>query len=529
MVANPPIRAISLNRLVTIKLTNIQGLLVCLAIGFFVRLIPELLAFSAPIGFDTIYYASVMKNGVILSDWTAFFSSTWLLNTLIVPLYGILKIDPFLLLKLIGPLLYGLNVAGVYWFARKNLDWSTTMGILAGVFFALQLASLRISWDLLRNMLGLATLLFALSYIKDVKSTRGALVFSILSLLAVFSHEYTGVILIFVVIGFAVWRLVKGRSDLSQRLILATLPALGIFSIGMYLRMFPISTVSTTNVISAGDLVNANPSSLFFLTNYLEIKSSVDFYTNYSALALSVGLLFLVLYAPYLYLAFKGFFRNRVLTLWTVLLLIGSFSCLVIPFCALSFWHRWMFMLAFPFTFYSVYGLKKLYKRVKEENYRQSLSFFFSKKTAIMILLTFSLALAYLASPLLMVYANTSVPSATGTYLYFSNSPSVPYQDVNSVTQAMNWLNSTLDSSSCVILQHAYLFWGQLYLDKSHSIVTFETNDVPLAVNKALENDFSTIYFVWWNQPIGWYNVSVPDSFVIMQSFDRISVYVYGA
>ena len=94
--------------------------------------------------------------------------------------------------------------------------------------------------------------------------------------------------------------------------------------------------------------------------------------------------------------------------------------------------------------------------------------------------------------------------------------------------EAMNWLNKTMGSSSCVILHHAYLFWGQLYLDNSHSIVTFENNDVNLAVNKALENNFSTVYFVWWNTPIGWYNVSVPSNLMNIQNFGRISVYVYG-
>ena len=121
------------------------------------------------------------------------------MNALIVPLYGVTKIDPFLLLKVVAPLLFGLNVAGVYWFARKNLGWSMTLGMVAGVFFALQLASLRISWDLLRNTLGLGILLFALAYVKDVKTTRGLAIFGVLSLLAVFAHEYAAVSLLFVV------------------------------------------------------------------------------------------------------------------------------------------------------------------------------------------------------------------------------------------------------------------------------------------------------------------------------------------
>ncbi len=515
-------------RFLNVRLTDYRALIACLTIGFLVRLAPEILAFPNPIGFDIIDYASMMNSGIVLPNWSAFFTSTWLLNAIIVPLYGFLQVDPFLLLKVIAPLLYGLNVAGIYWFARKNLGWSMQMGLAAGVFFALQLASLRISWDLLRNTLGLGILLFALSYVKEIKSNRGLAIFAVLSLVSVFAHEYAAVTLLFVVVGLIVWRFIKGRSDISKRLLLGSLPALSVFSIGMYLRMFPITLASVTNIIRAGDVVNANPGRIFFLVDYLHVKSSVDFYGSYTALALSVGLLFVVLFGPYLYLVLKGVFHNRVLTLWTILLLIGSFGCLVVPFSALTYWHRWMFMLAYPFTFYAVYGLSKLFSKTLKEGKVNSLPMCFNKKVAVTILLTFSLGIAYLASPILMVYANTSVPSLTGTYLYFSNSPTVPYQDVGDVTKAMNWLNNTMDSSSCVVLQYAYLFWGQLYLDKSHSIVTFENNDVNLAVNTALAHNFTTVYFVCWNEPIGWYNLSVPESFVSLQDFGRISVFVYG-
>ena len=127
-----------------------------------------------------------------------------------------------------------------------------------------------------------------------------------------------------------------------------------------------------------------------------------------------------------------------------------------------------------------------------------------------------------------MVCASASVPDVTGTYLYFSDSPTVPYEDVNNVIEAMKWLNNNIDAVSCVALQHAFLRWGELYLDKSHIIVHF-ISDVNSAISTAFSNDFSRVFFVWWNAPIGWYGVSVPESFVSVQTFGRISVYVYGS
>jgi hypothetical protein len=221
----------------------------------------------------------------------------------------------------------------------------------------------------------------------------------------------------------------------------------------------------------------------------------------------------------------KGFFRNRVLNLWTGFLLIGAFGCLLIPFAALEYWHRWMFMLVYPFTFYAVNGLSRLSSKLHEKSTNFS-SWFSNKKAATMVMLTFSLGIAYLATPLLMVYGSTSLPTVSGTKLYFSTSPTVPYEDVNSVVEAMDWLNNHLNQVSCVALQHAFLRWGELHLDKSHTIVHFEI-DVDSAVNTGLEKGFSSVLFVWWNEPNGWYGISVPESFGRVQDFGRISVYEY--
>ena len=508
------------------NLTDQKALFACLSIGFLVRLVPELLAFPHPIGFDTIHYAAAMESGVVIAHWSRVFTSSWLLYALIVPLYNLLQADPFILLKIVAPLLFGLNVAGVYWFSRKMLGWNLRISVLTGVFFALQLASLRISWDLLRNTLGLGLLLFALSYAKEVNSKRGFILFAVLSLLSVFAHEYAAVILLVVVFGLLVWKFVKRKFDSgSIRLVLASLPALTVFLLNIGLRVFPVSYVIVTNVIKARDAVRANVGGIEFLVNYLNVNENVDSYASYWDLALSVALLFAVLFLPYIFLVVKGFFSNSVLNLWTGLLLVGAFGCLLVPFAALQYWHRWMFMLAYPFSFYAINGFGRFLNQLRKGNSRLS-SWFSGRKAAASILLTFALGIAYLATPLLMVYGNVNVPVVSGTYLYFSTSPTVPYEDVDSVVDAMHWLNDYLDTVTCVALQSAFLSWGELYLDNSHAIVYFEV-DVDSAVKTGFENGFNDVYFVWWNEPIGWDGISVPETFVRGQDFGRITVYEY--
>ena len=182
-------------------------------------------------------------------------------------------------------------------------------------------------------------------------------------------------------------------------------------------------------------------------------------------------------------------------------------------------------MLVYPFTFYAVSGFGRSLRKLREKNARFS-SWFFDKKATTMVLITFTLGVAYLATPLLMVYTTASVPAVTGTYSYFSTSPAVPYEDVNNVVDAMEWLNDHLDVASCVVLHNAFLNWGELYLDKSHTIVHFEV-DINSALTAGFENGFNNMFFVWWNVPIGWYGISLPESFVSIHDFGRISVYAY--
>jgi hypothetical protein len=508
------------------KFSTVKVLGVMFLVGFLVRLVPELLAGALPIGFDTVHYAAAMQSGVVFAHWSSFFTSSWLFYALTVPVYGLLQVDPFLLLKVMAPALYGLNVAGIYFFARKVLGWDFRMGVFAGVFFALQLAALRISWDLLRNTLGMGLLLFALAYVREVDSKRGFKLFSVLSLLCVFAHEYAAATLLVAVLGLVVWRMFKRQLfSGAKRLLLGVLPALAVFVVGMALRFFPVGYVAETNVIEVGETVTVKAGGLFFLENYLATNSSVISYAGYWDLALNVVLLFALLFLPYIFLVVRGFFRNHILNFWTGLLLVGAFGCLLVPVAALEVWYRWMFMLVYPFTFYAVSGFGRLAGWFSGNCFRFC-SWFSSKKAVVMVLLTWVLGVAYLATPALMILANTSLPMPLSLTLYFSTSPTVPYEDERGVVAAMSWLDDNMDGFSVVVLESVFFFYGQLYLDKDKPIIYVQT-DLDLAVQTAFDREFGSVYFVYWNQPIGWVGVSVPEGFVSVRDFGRISVYAY--
>jgi hypothetical protein len=501
--------------------STVKVLSVVFLFGFLVRLVPELIAFSSPIGFDTVYYAVVMKSGVVWANWGSFFTSTWLLYGLTVPLYAVSGVDPFVLLKVVAPALYGLNAAGVYWFSRRFLGWDVKLGLAAVGLFAFSFAALRISWDLLRNTLGMGLLLFCLPLISRVGSRRGFVGFAVLSLLTVFAHEFAAVTWVFVFAGLLVWRRIKGRfGGDSVRVLLAGLPALVVFAVGMLLRVFPLQFGSSaSNLISTGEATVGR--SLFF-ANYLVVNDSVFSYSSYWSLLFEVVLLFAFLYLPVLFLVWKGYFRNNVLNLWLGLLLVGAFGCLVMPIFALDLWSRWMFMLVYPFTFYAAWGLFRIFKSHGKPRLVNHASRGLAKVSLVVVLV---LGCSYLLMPLLMTSTNLgSIPTAIS--LHFSTAPTPSYDDVNGVIEAMQWLNDNMNAASFVVLYHGFVPWGRLYLDQSHLMVEF-VNDAEAAVELGFDRGFNCSYFVWWNEPNSWHEGSVPEGFTNVQNFDHISVYVY--
>ena len=515
-----------------ISLTDSKGLLMCFSAGLILRLIPEVLAFPYPISWDMVHYAYFMRSGIVWVHWSSFFTSTWLLYSFLFPIHSHLGVDSFLLLKIAGPILFGFSVCGVYWFARSFLGWSLKKSLSAGGFFSIQLASLRISSEFLRNTLGLSLLLFTLPLIKKLDSKRCFIVFTLLSLLTVFAHEYAAVTLLVVSLAFAFPGLLDknddGRIRRSRRLILAVLPALIVFLAGLCLRMFPVPYESLPavgpNLVWVKDTVRQSYSNLLFFVNYLGMNTGLDIYPNYLFLVLNVLALFALLYLPYVYLVWKGSFRNEILDIWTGLLLFGSFACLVTPFFALDYWHRWMFMLVCPFTFYAVNGAKILLGRLSKARVTLKKLGKIRSKMSVMVLTTVFFGAIYLATPFLMVNVGFGIYSLYPVCRYFSSAPTVPYQDIDGTIQAMQWLEDNVQVDSCVVLQNAFVAWARLYLENSHNVIGY-MNDVYMAVDYALQEGYNHVYFVCWNENIGWYGTYVPEGFVELQSFGRISVF----
>lgn len=513
---------LNLRRIFAIKLGNRKALLFLFILGFALRVIPEALSYPYPIGFETLFYVARIKTGVIWPHWTWIFSS-WLLYAILIPLQRAVQVDPFLLLKLVAPTLYGVNASAVYYFARKALNWDIGKSFGAASFLTFQLATLRISWDLFRNFLGLALLLFALPHMpwKTTESKRQFLWFALLSLLIVFSHELVSIVLLAIFMGLAASHVQQRRKDDLLKALSFILPSTGVVVTSLFMltsdKLAPFN-LSNSNIIS----LESHPTGLFLIVNYLNYSGTVR-YSTYLELALNILPFFAVLYLLSLPLVLVGFFRHRILDWWTTLLLVGSLGALIVPFFALDLWDRWMLMLVYPFTFYATNGVDKVLKSKGASinlNWRWTRWIRVSRRTASGIV--FLTILLFLFS--MTVNYGAQIP---GTSLYVPSMyvNTIPLEDIGATMDAINWLNTHAGKGSSVLVHLAFRWWVVLNLSNSDPVVFYFTRDVESALDAALLRGFDSVYFIWWNQEIGWYNLSIPNHFRPVFASERISVF----
>jgi hypothetical protein len=507
------------------------GLLLAFGVGWAVRLLPELLAYPYAIGFDTVYYAWRLQEGVVWAHWSQVFSS-WLVYALLVPFAAGLRLDPFVVLKLAMPVLFGVTVAGVFYLAVQGLRWSTRKGLVAAGLFAFSLAALRISSDLYRNMLGLGVLLFAVPWmLRRPLDARHLGVFSVLALLTVVSHEYVAVLLLVSVAGVVLQHSVNHEQKEAAKVAMAAVPAAAVFLVGVVLRAYPLyKAAATPNILSAYQSSGQLGGPLFFLTNYLAVSSVFSASVTYVGLVATVVSLFLVLYGVLVPLVVVGGFRHRVLDVWTGLLLVGGVGCLVVPFSALQYWDRWMMLLVLPLTFYATHGFVRVLQSPQPlaVTVGQVGTVRVSRRTARgLVLASVTMGFVFITSPMFLGLGGVYALPTTVTYLPSTMLAStIPLTDVAGTVDAFEYLDGAMDANACLLAHHAFVYWARLYVDEQHVVVCFN-DDVDHAIAVGAEHGLTRFFLVWWNTDIGWYGSAAPADFQPIFHSGRISVFEY--
>lgn len=471
-------------------------------IPFVIRLIPEVLAWPYPIGFDTIYaYVPWIESGYPLNlDSFTMLKGARMLPLLALLMNKMLFNDAILTVKILGPVLYAFMGLSMYIFARKTLSWDSWKSLLLVIFSSLYFVSLRISWEMYRQMLGTIFLLLALSCYWSSKSRWTTALTLLFTLLTILSHEIAGAVLLALMFVEAVYGVIKR----DGRLPAATLSVfMGAAFLG-YMFLDPAT---------------------------LSLKLPFETFTEDRAILAGHILGFIIFcYAFLLPFMLYGIakVRNRLVLGWLIISLIPGLWPMIYPSLCPPLWFRWIIFMVYPTCIYSTEGVYTLLSRGGG-----------SKVLALVYLCFIGITAGYylIADP---EHAFPYFADYNPYKAYIQSSmlqSTMPLRDIGPTIQAANWLSE--NAHGIIVLHEAFYPWAIRCKCLTDKLMVIRERDLSKpdrmnfadalieVANKASHESYE-IYTIWWTNGKGWYNVpTLPSEFQLVKSFGDIGVYVF--
>lgn len=405
--------------------------------GLTIRALPEFLSGSYPVGFDLL--AGYAPSVFAFPDFSPLKLFGWAYSPLAVAVlwffWRLSGADLYLLLKVAGPVFYGLFVLSFYYMLSRGLGWNKRKCFVTALVFLLQPAILRTGWDQLREELGLIFLFVLLGKVKlDLVGGAKSKPFWILALsvLIVLSHQLAA-ILFFVVTLFQ-WCIALVKRQKSFGLgFLAVLPSAAVFAWELYMSYFvnpgfsshfaPISLPSGSNN--------------FVFTNYF-LSDPRFLGGDYFTVLGYVGCLSFYAVVPLVPVAWKGVFRDRVLAPMLVWLGVMSYSILAYPWYAFAQYWWWILLLPIPLTVYLGEGLERLEVFTSPKRFR------------------ITVAGLILLGVVGFGYA-TSIIRIGGPYMPSGLVESaMPFEDISNLKKALEWVNQNASFNFSVIVDEKF-------------------------------------------------------------------------
>jgi hypothetical protein len=469
----------------------------------FIRSIPEILVGPYPIGWDTItfYVTNTLDLAAGRAGFLVLLGNAPLLYSLSLAMYTILGLDPILIFKVLGPILYGGMTWSLYRFLRVGLGWSSRESLGAVLFSSLYFVTLRIGWDMYKDLLGLTFVLLSLPLINDHPSLRSKTILSGLIALSVASDQLTGVIALSVV----------GLRGLLAFFRTSKREFLELVEIGFPGAILFLLIALAGSIVSGTSLIQSNP---VFLTPNI-VVASVGF-VSYAYLLIIPLSLIGVNSVP-----------NTEVRSWTLVCLILSLTALIPFFGFIVMSYRWSLLLDIPLCIFAAAGLTRL-ARLRVNLGRWNLPG--RKIAAALSMVMIVLSALYLALP-----AQSAMPYYTvfpGLIPTSMLQGTVPLSDMNNLREVIGWVAANIAPNTALITHVAIYGWAREYLPLQFSINrVFDYGfSSPLAgVEMARSAGYTVVYMIWWINGLGWYGQQyVPNGFSLLVRNGNFAVYEYA-
>jgi len=420
--------------------------------------------------------------------------------------------DPFIAVKLLGPILTGFVSLSAYFYGRLALAWDCRKALFASLIATLYFVGLRISWDLYRNMLGVIFLFAAVTALEVFSGIRRYLFIGAFTLLTFMSHQITAVILLGVFLIRGLWLFTRGRwGDGKAHLYLSAMAG-GLLLYQLYSPEIggPVVPVAISG-----------------------------FHMSLETITYVVGFL-VYCFIFLLPLALPGVRLDRQISIncWTLVCFVLLIPVLVGGVTSIPLWPRWPLMLVYPLSFYFAEGLETAMRFGRWRS---------PKGLAVKISAIGLVALIAVTSGHYLVdYPERSLPYFTeyNSYLRYIQSSmvqnSISIQDVPSLLSAIDAVSPLLGDGTALVAHQAVYVWAVNRLGLTRRIIPVTGADYvsvnPESASRAMEETAFlnyasgyTVYTVWWSSGQGWYTMpQLPETFKLIESTGTFGVYLFN-
>jgi hypothetical protein len=426
--------------------------------GCVVRLVPELFAYPYPIGYDVInYYIPVTTN---FADHWAQISSEFPLYVSFLHLTQIATgLTPHTTVVIFATVTFGFFAVSVFLIARKLLKVDSRYAFFVTVFVIFQIAVLRTTWDLHRDVFALTMMLFVfvLIYRESEKNEPKSLdwkfiLILILCVLTVSTARIVGSL-------FIVSLMIYSCIFKTKAVILCTILALSFFTIELFMNHNITSNIIHDTLSKTGNV------SLVY-SNFYNPKNLLYLFVVVDGLLVPTGII--------------GFVKLKNGILLKIPLLItaaASFSWIVFPFHDSLLADRWIILLGIVLSIFSAYGIYQLVLSIKIRAHRLS-------NLASTILPFSILGMFIMMGILYEILPNAREPfmlwyGVARSYTEHFVPPSMQFNslelsDNNKIITAISWINKNTQPNAIIIGEKHWRGFMELYL---HDHRTFRFSD----------------------------------------------------
>ena len=423
------------------------------------RAVPELAAYPHPIGYDVVnYYIPKVVN--FQEQWSTISNEFPLYVTFLYSLSTATGLQPPAVVTSVAVAMAGIFGLSLFYIGRTLLNLRIIQSVFLATFTVFQMAVLRTFWDLHRDVLALAAMLFVLSLLGRKDADWKVLSITLaLSAITVAADRMIGALLC---VSLAAYLIITRRKDVALTAILA----ISLFSILM-VASYQASYHDTNTIASWTSAIN-----------------TPNFYNQGNLL-----IYFLVVNCLVAAPATIGFLhmQNSLLKIPLLVSLAGSFSWLVFPENNLLAADRWIVLTGIFLSVFAGYGILHLVSRLKSN---------LSAIVACSILAVFAvIGLAYA----LMPYDSPFILyGAVRNYItYFApvtmQFNSLDIQDNDDLLLTITQINENTEHNAIIVGEPHWRGFMELYL-RDDRIYHF-SND-PLALATTLEQQGHHVYLI---------------------------------